>query len=98
MDDLVCFADERSTLRSHRNALIEWLSEERRLRLNTRKGHIRSTGLPHTYLGYRITRRGLDLGPRATRRFKTWLADAVASGDEEHLRRGLASWQGAMSF
>ena len=96
--DLVCFADERSTLRAHRKTLAEWLDEERRLRLNTRKGHIRSTEQPHTYLGDRVTRRGFDLGPRASRRFRTWLADAVAAGDEEKLDRGLASWRGAMGF
>lgn len=91
MDDMVCFADDRGALRAHRNALGDWLWEERRLRLNVRKGHIRSTEQPHTYLGYRVTRRGFDLGPRASRRFRTWLADAVAAGDEEKLDRGLAS-------
>lgn len=97
MDDLVLFATDRRSLRTWRRAIRYWLWEHRRLRLNLRKGHIRSTALPQTYLGYRVTRGGFDLGPKAVRRFRHQLPRLVA-GDRERLLRSLASWKGAMGF
>lgn len=97
MDDLVLFADDRATLRWYRREIEAWLWEYRRLRLNERKGHIRSTELPQTYLGYRMTRQGYDLGPKAVRRFRRQLR-ARAMGDEERFCRALAAWRGTVAF
>lgn len=97
MDDLVFFADRRATLRRWRREAKTWLWRHRRLELNLRKGHVRSTELPQPYLGYRMTRQGYDLGPKATRRFRHQLPRLVA-GDPEKLERSLASWRGAMAF
>lgn len=97
MDDIICFADDRATLRRWRSDIEAWLWENRRLRLNPRKGHIRSTELPQPYLGYRITRQGFDLGPKAIRRFRRQLVQR-ASGDELSFGRALAAWRGAMAF
>ncbi len=97
MDDLVLFADDRATLGRWRREARDWLWEERRLRLNQRKGHIRSTGLPQTYLGHRITRQGFDLGPKAWRRFRRRLPRLRGVGVSE-LERRLASWRGAITF
>lgn len=97
MDDLVLFGEERRHLRAWRRQIGEWLWEERRLRLNLRKGHIRSTELPQSYLGHRVTRHGFDLGAKAIRRFRQQLPGLVV-GDRERLRRSLASWRGAMGF
>ncbi len=97
MDDLVCFADEPARLRRWRGEIGAWLRVNRRLRLNPRKGHVRSTEQPQTYLGYRISRQGYDLGPKAMRRFRRQLPGLL----REHparIRRALASWQGAMRF
>ncbi len=97
MDDLVCFGDERAVLRRQRREIAAWLEDQRRLQLNERKGHIRSTELPQTYLGYRLTRQGYDLGPRAVRRFRRQVR-RYAFEDPIRLERSLASWRGAMAF
>jgi hypothetical protein len=97
MADLVFFADDRATLRRWRREIEAWLWECRRLRLNERKGHVRSTELPQTYLGYRVTRQGYDLGPKAHRRFRRQMA-VLMKGDPERLRRGMVAWRGAMAF
>ncbi len=97
MDDLVGFGNERADLGRWRREIAGWLWDRRRLVLNERKGHIRSTELPQTYLGYRVSRQGYDLGPKAVRRFRRQLR-RLQLGDPEHLRRVLASWRGAMAF
>ncbi len=97
MDDLVCFGDERAVLRRWRREIAAWLREHRRLVLNERKGHIRSTELPQTYLGYRVTRRGYDLGQKAVRRFRRQVR-RLAFEDPVRFARALASWKGAMAF
>ncbi len=97
MDDLVFFAGEPATLRRWRGEVRDWLWENRRLQLNVRKGHVRSAELPQSYLGYRVTRQGYDLGPKAVRRFRRRLS-GLAAGDLRRMRRALASWRGAMSF
>ena len=97
MDDLVCFDHEPARLRRARLQIADWLWDQRRLRLNTRRGHVRSTELPQTYLGFRITPRGHDLAAKAVRRFRRQLPD-LAAGDLRRMRRTLASWRGAMAF
>ncbi len=97
MDDLVCFGDERAQIARWRREIAAWLRDHRRLGLNERKGHIRSTELPQTYLGYRITRQGYDLGPRAVRRFRRQVR-RLAFEDPIRFARALASWRGAMAF
>ncbi|HKH49519.1 MAG TPA: reverse transcriptase domain-containing protein [Thermoanaerobaculia bacterium] len=97
MDDLVFFAHERSTLRAWRRAAEAWLSEQRRLALNLRKGHIRPTELPQNYLGHRVTRQGCDLGTKAVRRFRKRLPE-LALGDQRRFRQSLVSWRGAVTF
>jgi excisionase family DNA binding protein len=78
--------------------LGEWLWAERRLRLNPRKGHVRPAELRQSYLGYRVSRQGQDLGPKAVRRFRRQLPSLVAAGDRDRIRRTLASWRGTMEF
>ncbi len=95
MDDVVCFADEAATLRRWRRAIGSWLFERRRLLLNPRKGHVRSAAQPQTYLGYRISRQGWDLGPKAMARFRKQLP-RLARGDPGRLERSLAAWRGVM--
>jgi len=97
MDDLVLFGDEPARLRTWRREIGAWLAEERHLDLNVNKGHVRSTELPQTYLGYRIERSGYHLGSKATRRFRRRLP-RLLTGNSLHLLRALASWKGAMAF
>jgi len=98
MDDLVCFADRPADLRAWRSEIRNWLWEKRRLRLNVRKAHVRPSSLPHTYLGYRVTREGFDIGRTALRRFQGRLAQLAAEGDSERLRRCLVAWRGAVGL
>ncbi len=97
MDDLVLFGDDRAALRGWRREARDWLWQERRLRLNRRKGHIRSTALPQTYLGHRITRRGYDLGPKAWRRFRR-RSRQLRGARYWEVEQRLASWRGAITF
>ncbi len=92
-----CFGQQRTVLARWRREIAAWLRERRRLVLNERKGHIRSTELSQTYLGYRVTRRGYDLGPRAVRRFRRQVR-RLAFDDPIRLGRVLVSWKGAMAF
>jgi len=98
MDDFVCFADEPATFRSWRSEIREWLWEERRLRLKLTRGHVRSTSIGHNFLGYRVTRQGLDLGAKAIGRFRRRIAEVAATGDPEQLRRSLVAWRGAVGL
>jgi hypothetical protein len=97
MDDLVFFAHDRRSLRCCRTEAEGWLREHRRLSLNLRKGHIRPTELTQSYLGHRISRRGIDLGPKAVRRFRRRLP-ALAAGPRRPFQQALVSWRGAMTF
>jgi hypothetical protein len=97
MDDLVFFGDSRAELRAWRTAARDWLGEHRRLRLNPRKGHIRSTRLPQAYLGYKISREGIDLGPKALRRFRKRLAK-LDDLDPEVRQASVAAWWAAATF
>ena len=76
--------------RNHRNKDIDQ-------HIDRTAERIRSTELPQTYLGYRVTRRGYDLGPRAVRRFRRQVRQ-LALGDPNRFARALASWRGAMAF
>ncbi len=74
-----------------------WLWQQRRLALNVRKGHIRSSIGTQPYLGYRISRQGIEVGKKATQRFRKRLA-LLARGDLTTLERSLASWRGVLGF
>ena len=93
MDDFVLFADQPAALRSWRREIRDWLLEERLLRLNVRHGHVRSTLLPQSYLGYRVSRQGIDLGKKALRRLRRRLPE-LAQGSTDGLRRSLVAWRG----
>ncbi len=87
--------DGRWRIQRWRREIGEWLLEKRLLALNTGKGHVRSTACAQTYLGYRISQQGWDLGPKAMRRFRRRLP-RLASGDLGRLERSLAAWRGVM--
>ena len=61
--------------------------ENRRLRLNQRKAHILPARVRRTWLGYRLTRAGDDLGPKAFKRFRPHLP--LMAGGLPKLRRSL---------
>ena len=92
-DDFVCFGERAKDLRQWRGEIGDWLWRERRLRLNRRKGQVRSTGLPQTFLGYRVRREGWDVAGKVYRRFRRRLPHLI-EGDPERLYRSLAAWRG----
>ncbi len=95
MDDMVCFADEASVLRTWKREIRDWLHEERALSLHSGKGQIRPTKLPQDYLGYRVTREGYDLGMKVRKRIRKALPSLVREGPER-LEKSLVAWRGAL--
>jgi len=82
MDDLTLFGDDRGRLEQARGAIADWLWNERRLRLNPRRWDVHPTSEPSVYLGFRVTRAGIAMGPKARRRLRARLALRAAAGPE----------------
>jgi RNA-directed DNA polymerase len=93
MDDLVCFGTDRTFLKHCRSEIRDWLAHHRRLRVNDHKAFILPARVKRVWLGYRVSREGYDLGPKAIRRFRRKLS---ANTDIAMLRRQLTAWKGAM--
>jgi RNA-directed DNA polymerase len=92
MDDLTLFGDTVGELEDAREAVREWLARERRLQLKQRRAAVQPTAQPATYLGFRISRAGLSMGPKAKRRLRRALAGVDAPADG--LVRTLQSYRG----
>ncbi|MDJ0840187.1 MAG: reverse transcriptase domain-containing protein [Acidobacteriota bacterium] len=92
MDDIVCFARDKASLKQWKHEIRQWLATERNLTLNPNKGHLRSCSLPVTYLGYRVTRGGYDPGPQGLKRFRKTLRKR-ALGSATRLRQSLHSYR-----
>jgi len=97
MDDLVCFGESRAYLKRCKAEIQAWVQDHRRLRLNERKAHILPAGVVRNWLGYRVTRAGVDLGPKAVKRFRANLPRIMSAGLPK-LKRALAAWRGMMTF
>jgi hypothetical protein len=80
MDDFVLFGDDPDRLEAIRGRVSQWLGQERRLRLKDPDAPVRSTRERSTFLGFRVSRAGVGLGPKARRRLKRALARADAMG------------------
>ncbi|MCG8423786.1 MAG: RNA-directed DNA polymerase [Proteobacteria bacterium] len=97
MDDFSLFADERGRLESAREAIRDWLASERRLELKPRNQSVQPTREPSTYLGFRVSRAGLGMGPKAKRRLQARLrATKRGSSNLDQLERSLRSLQGML--
>jgi hypothetical protein len=98
MDDFTLFGNDRVLLEEAREAIREWLRQERQLELNPRRQRVQPTAQPSTYLGFRVSQAGLSPGPKAKRRLKRRLREAEARGVKglKGLVRGLRAYRGVL--
>ncbi len=95
MDDVALFSDDRKQLESARVEIGHWLMEQRRLSLNPKGQQVRPTREPSTYLGHRVSRSGLTLGPKTKKRIRERMrAAAMGQISASELERSLRSMQG----
>lgn len=97
LDDMVLFDNEAERLREARAAVERWLWDHRRLRLNPKRWHVRPTNEPSVFLGYRVTRGGIESSRKLMRRLQGNVRKAAAKGPQA-LERTLASYRGLLSF
>jgi hypothetical protein len=97
MDDFVLFSDQRAQLVEAREAIAHWLGEQRDLALNPKQGQIRPAREPASFLGYRLSRAGVNPSRKLRRRLKTRVRAAARQGDEA-LQRCLQSYRGLLLF
>lgn len=88
MDDVACFGDSRAELKRARREIEDWLAHHRRLEINERKAHILPARTKRVWLGQLIRREGIDLGPKAIRRFRSTLSAEI---EPEKLWRQLSA-------
>lgn len=93
MDDFTLFHDDWRVLEKVHSDIMNWLSEQRHLELNSRYHRVQPTAQPSTYLGFRVSRAGLAMGPKAKRRLKQRLRNAHALNPEA-LTRSLQALRG----
>jgi hypothetical protein len=98
MDDLTLFADSRSQLVEARTELAEWLWEERRLRLKHPSAPVRSALSRFRYLGYQLTRAGIDPTADLLRRMRQKVGAALLATEDGKVERSLASYGGVLGF
>ena len=98
VDDLFLFADSRAALRAWRAELGVWLLRERGLRLKHPNAPILSCAGHLDGLGYRITRSGLTVRPRALRRLTRRARLRFAGRPGPDLARSFASSAGVVLF
>ena len=94
MDDIALFANDPARLERAREQVKRWLHTERRLVLKKPDAPVRSTADHFVYLGHRVTRSGIEPGPRILRRMKIRLHEILLTGDVAKLERSLASYRG----
>ncbi len=97
MDDFVLFDDDKAALHAARDRIEGWLWEQRRLRLNPRTGAVAGTSVPYTFLGYRVSRGGLEVGHKTRRRLARRVAIAAREGPAA-LERTLRAYRGIVMF
>ena len=97
MDDITLFSDSRQELIQARERIAAWLRQERRLELKDPLARPVGTNRATHYLGYRVTRAGMTLGPKARGRMRERLRIAAA-GPPARLDAALASYRAAWMF
>lgn len=74
-----------------------WLAAERRLALNPKRWDVEPGPWPFVYLGFRVSRGGIEASKKLRRRMKARLRRAAARGPEA-LARTEASYRGLLLF
>ena len=94
---MTLFADKRGPLEAARGEIEVWLARERRLQLNPKHWRVCSTAEPSIYLGYRVSRSGVSVGPTARKRLRRKLPAKAAAG-RQALTATLLSARGMALF
>ena len=82
MDEFTLFGDDRAAMVDLREALAGWLQQERGLELKDPDAPARRCDRgEHRYLGYVVSRRGFQPGPKARSRLPERLSDAAERGE-----------------
>lgn len=97
MDDFCLFSDDKGQLEEAREAIGAWLLTHRRLHVNPKRLHIRPTGEPSTFVGYRVTRGGLAPGEKMRRRMVLNVRKAAAAGPTA-MARTVGSYRALFGF
>ncbi len=97
MDDFTLFGGKQAQLLAARSAVAAWLERERRLELNPKRGAVVPAAQPSTYLGYRVSRGGLQPSRKLKRRLRRRVR-AVEQQGPKKLGRSLRSYRGLMTF
>ncbi len=100
VDDLLLLADRRAQLRRARSEIADWLAAERGLRLKHPQARILSCHGHLDALGYRITRDGVEVRPRALKRLRRRVEATVLGRSRPgfDLDRSIASSAGVALF
>ena len=98
LDDLALAGDSRSELAAARDALAAWLWRERGQVLKRPDARPRSTRARHRYLGYRVSRAGVEVPAAVMQRMRVRMGELVLRGDPEAIERMAASYRGVVSF
>jgi len=98
MDDIALLSNSRTQLLEARARTAHWLATERHQTLKHPRAPIRSTTQTFRYLGYRVSRRGIDPGPKPLRRMRRRLRWLALNGTPEALGRALTSYKGLLGF
>lgn len=97
MDDFCLFSDDKNQLKEAREAVTAWLLLHRRLHVNPKRLHIRPTEEPSTFVGYQVTRGGLEAGKKMRRRLVLNVRKAAALGPVA-LARTVGSYRALYGF
>ena len=98
MDDITLFSDSRTQLIEARSQVARWLADERHQTLKHPQAPVRPTTTSFRYLGYRISRQGIDPGREPLRRMRRRLRWLALNDTPEALGRSLTSYRGLLGF
>jgi RNA-directed DNA polymerase len=96
MDDLTLFGDDPGALRAARDDLARWLAQERGLALKEPDAKPSRCDRAQRYLGYKLTRRGVQIGP--TVRQRVWALVSKHKAAPAALEHALTSLRGCWMF
>ena len=95
MDDFVLFDQDPDRLFKMKAQIVIWLTKERGLSLNPKRGKVLPTTSPVIFLGYRLSRAGISPSRKLRRRMGYRLRLAIARG-RWTLMRSLQSYRGLL--
>ena len=98
LDDITLFSDSRAQLVEARAQVARWLADERHQILKHPHASVRPTTSRFRYLGYRVSRKGIDPGRAPLRRMRQRLRWLALHESPEALGRSLASYRGLLGF